>query len=157
LGKHAHKLPEIGVEYPLGLVGRWGDVGEENYHLLRATMSVNREEGSINFAGEIPEGAEVSLTCGDIASVLHASEEAARLAISDLGDATIVMIFCYSCMARKLILGSRTWEEIVLIHQKIGPNLPIAGFYSYGEYSPMRCRSASYLHNETTAVSVIGF
>lgn len=157
LGKHAHKLPEIGVEYPLGLIGRWGDVGEENYHLLRATMSVNREEGSISFAGEIPEGAEVSLTCGDIASVLHASEEAAQLAISDLGDATVSMIFCYSCMARKLILGSRTREEIELIRQKIGPNLPIAGFYSYGEYSPMRCGSASYLHNETATVSVIGF
>jgi hypothetical protein len=157
LGKHAHKLPEIGVEYPLGLVGRWGDVGEEDYHLLRATMSVNREEGSISFAGEIPEGAEVSLTCGDIASVLNASEEAARLALSDLGNATVAMIFCYSCMARKLILGSRTREEIVLIHQKIGHNLPIAGFYSYGEYSPIRCRTSSYLHNETATVSVIGF
>ena len=157
LGKYAHKLPEIGVEYPLGLVGRCGDVGEENYYLLRATMSVNREEGSISFAGEIPEGAEVSLTCGDIASVLHASEEAARLAISDLGDAAVAMIFCYSCMARKLILGSRTHEEIALIHQEIGPNLPIAGFYSYGEYSPMKCRATSYLHNESTTVSVIGF
>ncbi|MCF8127846.1 MAG: FIST C-terminal domain-containing protein [Deltaproteobacteria bacterium] len=157
LGKHAHKLPEIGVEYPLGLVGRSGDVGEENYYLLRATMSVNRKEGSIRFAGEIPEGAEVSLTCGDIASVLYASEEAARLAISDLGDATVAMIFCYSCMARKLILGNRTREEIELIRQKIGPHLPITGFYSYGEYSPMRCGGANYLHNETSTVSVIGF
>jgi hypothetical protein len=43
---------------------------------------------------------------------------------------------------------------IVLIHQGIGPNLPIAGFYSYGEYSPMKCHSASYLHNETTATTL---
>jgi hypothetical protein len=157
LGKYAHKLPSIGVEYPLGLVGPAGNIGKTNYFLLRATMSVNREEGSISFAGEIPEGAEVSLTCGDIASVLHASEEAARLALSDLGDARVAMIFCYSCMARKIVLGSRTREEIELIRQKIDPNLPIAGFYSYGEYSPMRCGSTSYLHNETATVSVIGF
>ncbi|MCG6877870.1 MAG: FIST C-terminal domain-containing protein, partial [Deltaproteobacteria bacterium] len=157
LGKHASELPAIGVEYPLGLLGKAGDVGETKYSMLRATMSVNREEGSITFAGEIPEGAEVSLTCGDIASVLHASEEAARLAVSDLGNATVAMIFCYSCMARKIVLGSRTMEEIELIRQKIGPDLPIAGFYSYGEYSPVRCGGISYLHNETATVSVIGF
>ena len=78
LGKYVHKLPSIGVEYPLGLVGAAGDIGRADYSLLRATMSVNREKGSITFAGERPEGAEVTLTCGDIASVLHASEEAAH-------------------------------------------------------------------------------
>ncbi len=157
LGKYAHKLPSIGVEYPLRLVGPAGDTGRPDYCLLRATMSVNWEKGSITFAGEIPEGAKVSLTCGDIASVLHASEEAARLALSDLGNARVAMIFCYSCMARKIVLGSRTQEEIELIRRKIGPDIPIAGFYSYGEYSPIKCRGASYLHNETATVSVIGF
>ena len=157
LGKYASKLPAIGVEYPLGLLGKAGDVGTTDYSLLRATMSVNRKEGSITFAGEIPEGAEVSLTCGDIASVLRASEEAARSALRDLGNATVAMIFCYSCMARKIVLGSRTREEVALIRQRIGFGLPITGFYSYGEYSPVSCRSTSYLHNETATVSVIGF
>ena len=67
------------------------------------------------------------------------------------------MIFCYSCMARKIVLGSCTREEIELIRQKIGSHLPITVFYSYVEYSPMRCGGASYLHNETTTISVIGF
>ncbi len=66
LGRHAAKLPSIGVEYPLGLLGQWGDVGEQDYFLLRATMSVNREDGSITFAGEVPEGAMVSLTCAAV-------------------------------------------------------------------------------------------
>lgn len=157
LGKYAHKLPAIGVEYPLGIVGSATELGEGDYFLLRATMSVNREEGSITFAGEIPVGSKVSVTCGDISSVLNASEEAASLALSDLGDAKVAMIFVYSCMARKIVLGRRTREEIELIRQKIGPNLPIAGFYSYGEYSPLRSGGTSYLHNETATVSVIGF
>lgn len=157
LGKHANKLPEIGVEYPLGLVGRWGDVGEEDYYLLRATMSVNRKEGSIIFAGEIPEGAMVKLTCGDISSVLQASKKAAQLATTDLGDARAVVIFFYSCMARKIVLGRRTREEIELVREAIGPELPVVGFYTYGEYSRVRCNSPSFLHNETVTVSVIGF
>ncbi len=154
LGKHAPELPAIGVEYPLGIIGSGG---ESDYFLLRATMAVNRKEGSISFAGEIPEGANVSLTCGDIASVLHAAEEAARLALSDLGDAAVAMIFCYSCMARKIVLGSRTPEEVALIRQKFGLDLPVAGFYTYGEYSRLKKNGASHLHNETVTVSLIGF
>ena len=157
LGKHAHKLPEIGVEYPLGLIGEWGDVGEEEYFLLRATMFVNRQEGSIRFAGEIPEGAMVNLTCGDISSVLQASQKAAQLALTDLGEAQAVMIFCYSCMARKIVLGWRTQEEIELVREAIDPELPVIGFYTYGEFSRVKCDSPSFLHNETVTVAMIGF
>jgi hypothetical protein len=60
-------------------------------------------------------------------------------------------------MARKTVLGYRTTDEIGLIRQKIGPDLPIVGFYTYGEYSRLRKDGASYLHNETATVSVIGF
>ncbi|MFY9705360.1 MAG: FIST N-terminal domain-containing protein, partial [Desulfobacterales bacterium] len=156
LGKHAKKLPAIGVEYPLGLLGQWGDVGANDYCLLRATMSVNREDGSISFAGEIPEGAMVSLTCGDTTSILDAAEKAAQLALSDLGDSKPGLIFCYSCMARKIVLGRRTHEEIDRIRRVVGPSVPILGFYTYGEYCRMRCSGPSYLHNETVTLSVIG-
>jgi hypothetical protein len=156
LGRHAEKLPAIGVEYPLGLLGKWGDVGEQDYFLLRATMSVDRKEGSITFAGEVPEGAMVSLTCADTASILEASDNAAQLALADLGDHVPAVIFCYSCMARKIVLGRRTHEEIDRIRAAIGPEVPILGYYTYGEYCRIRCDSPSYLHNETVTVTVIG-
>lgn len=156
LGKHAQKLPAIGVEYPLGLIGHWGDVGDENYHLLRATMSVNRDEGAIIFAGEIPEGAMVSLTCGDTASLLEAATTAAQLAKVELAPHEPEMIFCYSCMARKIVLGRRTSEEIQCIRNEIGNEVPIIGFYSYGEYCRVRCGGPSFLHNETITISVLG-
>jgi hypothetical protein len=156
LGKHAQKLPAIGVEYPIGLLGQWGDVGADDYCLLRATMSVNRENGSISFAGEIPEGAMVSLTCGDTTSIIDAAEKAAQLALSDMGDAVPAMIFCYSCMARKIVLGRRTREEIDRIRSIIGASVPILGFYTYGEYCRMQCDGPSYLHNETITLSIIG-
>lgn len=156
LGRHAEKLPAIGVEYPLGLLERWGDVGQEDYHLLRATMSVNREERSITFAGEIPEGAVVNLTCGDIDSILEAAEKAAALARSELGDTSPALIFCYSCMARKIMLGRRSEEEIERVRTQIGPQVPIFGFYSYGEFCRVTPWSPNYFHNETITLSVLG-
>lgn len=156
LGKHADKLPAVGVEYPLGIVTRSDVPGEEDYDLMRATMSVNREDGSISFAGEIPEGAAVRLTCGDNDSILKGTEEATHLALTDLGDASPQMAFFYSCMARKIVLGRRTKEETEVLHRTLGKRLPVIGFYTYGEYCRMRCGGPSMLHNETATVSVIG-
>lgn len=156
LGEHAEKLPAIGVEYPLGLLGQWGDVGEEDYYLLRATMAVDRKEGSIRFAGEVPEGAMVSLTCADTHSILAAAEKAARLALADLHGRKPALIFCYSCMARKIVLGRLTQQEINRIRAVIGTTVPIIGFYTYGEYCRIGCDGPSLLHNETVTLSVLG-
>jgi hypothetical protein len=156
LGKHAERLPAVGVEYPLGLVDESGNCGGGDYYLLRATMSVNREEGSIAFAGEIPEGAMVRMTCGDTTAILEATAQAAKMAQEDLGDRTPVMAFFYSCMARKIVLGRRTKEEIERIRQEVGKEIPILGFYSYGEYCRVKAGGPSFLHNETATVSLIG-
>lgn len=156
LGKHADKLPEVGVEYPLGLVDESGESGDKDYHLLRATMKVNREEGSISFAGEIPEGAMVRLTCGDYACILEAAEKAAGKALDGLGNAEPVAVFLYSCMARKIVLGRRTREEVDAVRKACGMSLPVMGFYTYGEFCPVQCGQTSLFHNETATVSVIG-
>ena len=129
-----------------------------NEHLLlRATMSVvDHSDGSIQFAGEIPEGAMVNMTCGDKTSILDAAESAAREAQSAMGGITPEVIFCYSCMARKIVLGSRTEEEIERIRALFGPKVPVIGFYSYGEFCPIGPATANYLHNETITLTVVG-
>jgi len=153
LGRHADRLPSVGVEYPLGLVD---PSGHGECLLLRATMSVNRSEGSIAFSGEVPEGSMVRLTCGDHASVLKAARRAARQALDRLEGRPPVMAFVYSCMARKIVLGRRTREEILAIGEELGASIPMLGFYTYGEYSPLECGSANRLHNETATVAVLG-
>ena len=156
LGQHAEKLPAIGVEYPLGFTRSLEGDDRDNHYLLRATMSVNREERSITFAGEIPEGAMVNMTCGDKPSILEAAETAAQQARSAIGDATPKVIFCYSCMARKIVLGRRTEEEIDRVRAEFGRQVPMIGFYSYGEFCPIGPAACNYLHNETITLSVLG-
>ena len=156
LGKHAENLPAVGVEYPLGLIGQCLGDGYDDYYLLRATMSVDRQHGSIQFAGEIPQGAVVHFTCGDSNSILTATADAARLASVEIGDVAPAMVFFYSCMARKIVLGQRTGEELDRVREVFGPEVPVLGFYTYGEYSRTGCDQPSLLHNETATISVIG-
>jgi len=156
LGKQADKLPAVGVEYPFGLMDESGRTGEADYWLLRAPMSVNPADGSISFAGEVPQGASIRLTCGDQGSILQGAQQAAHLALKDVGPAVPVIAFVYSCMARKIVLGTRTSLELEEMRQVLGANIPMLGFYTYGEYCPVRHAGPSMLHNETATVSVIG-
>ncbi len=158
LGRHAHKLPAVGVEYPLGLVDPHAGADGSNDLLLRATMSVDRQAGAIRFAGEIPEGIMVYLTCGDRSAILEATETAARLAIEDLGiEVQPAFGFFYSCMARKALLGIRAQEEIERVRTHIAQEVPLLGFYTYGEYCRPGPKRPSVLHNETATLSLIGF
>ena len=158
LGKHAEQLPAVGVEYPLALMDGASLCAHQDLeypYLLRATMAVNPEEGSIQFAGEIPQGALVYLTCGDSQSLLKASEAAVRQALAELKGAKPALAFAFCCMARRILLGRHTKEEAQRILQELGP-VPLVGFYTYGEFSPAQQGTPSVLHNETATVSIIG-
>ncbi len=160
LGKHAEQLPSVGVEYPLALLDENTSCAlqEQDYpYLLRATMAVNPQDGSIKFAGEIPEGARVRLTCGERHCILKAVKRAIRRAKSDLGEMQPALAFCFSCMARKIVLGRHIKEEVQAIKEELGPHVPIIGFYSYGEYSPLKQGAPSLLHNETACISLLGY
>jgi hypothetical protein len=156
LGPLASKLPAVGVQFPFGMVDESLRLGEDP--ILRAPMALNEQEGSVTFAGEVPEGVTMTLATGGLnENLLEASAEAARRAMKDFGsDGNPTMIFFYSCMARKILLGPRTGEETSRICSVVGRGVPITGFYTYGEYCPTRRDSGCQLHNETATVTVIG-
>jgi hypothetical protein len=157
-GKHAARLPMVGIEYPLGLLDRSDPLEDPDYSIiLRASVSVNPQEGSVSFSGEIPEGSMVRLTCGDPKSTLEAVERAAGMALLDLGDCEPALVFFFSCMARRIVLGRRTHEEAERVRQQIGVDVPLLGFYTYGEFCPAKRGGPSLLHNETATISILGF
>jgi hypothetical protein len=160
LGKHAERLPAVGVEYPLGLLDPDSEGEKDGYFLCRATMGVDREAGAIIFAGDVPEGSMVKMTIGNDGDIINAAKQAAQAAMGKLrkNSPAIVpkAIFLYSCMARKIVLGTRTDEEIIAVQETIGKDVPIIGFYTYGEYSPIGSCEQSCFHNETATLTVIG-
>ena len=160
LGKHAEHLPAVGVEYPLGLLNSDSEAEEEDYFLCRATMGVDRQEGAIIFAGDVPEGSLVKMTIGNEEDIIKAAKGAAQSAIDRLRQTSQELkpqaIFLFSCMARKIVLGTRTDEEILAVQESVGKDVPIIGFYTYGEFCPIGECNISSFHNETATLTVIG-
>ena len=62
-----------------------------------------------------------------------------------------------SCASRKVLLGTQTGEEMKIAGNIIGENIPAAGFYSYGEISPLKNESNnSTFHNQTFITLLFG-
>ncbi len=159
-GDHAKSLREetlstLAVSYPLGLHVE----GSEEY-LIRDPLSVNAE-GSITCAAEVPEGGSVRIMMGTRESAIAMASRAAEDARSQLQGKSPKAIFVFNCIARKKLFGARGGEEIDAIKKVLGTDVPLIGFYTYGEQAPLngevknieRCNTV--FHNETVVIYVI--
>ena len=106
---------------------------------LRTTLfSSVGDDGSIPFLGNIPQGYKVRLTIVDRNSIL---DGVAQLQLKlrkkrfPTGKKPSIAI-CFSCTVRRAILGLRTDEECSIVRSALGADIPVFGFYTYGEFSP---------------------
>ncbi len=149
-------LATLAVMYPLGM-----SVSGSDELLLRFPITANKD-GSLTCAAEVPEGSEVRLMIGDIENAILGSKEATRMAMRELGDAKPKAVIVFNCIARKKLFGSRAGEEIDAIKEVVGENVPLIGFYTYGEQAPMGGEVADVMkcntkfHNETAVILVLG-
>ncbi|MEN9647695.1 MAG: hypothetical protein RLY57_499 [Candidatus Parcubacteria bacterium] len=150
------KLARLAITYPLGM-----KVDGHDEMLIRDALSVE-SDGSLTCAAEIPEGAHIQLMMGSREEAIRAAQEAAQSAREQLGSATPRAIIIFNCIARHKLFGEFSGEEIKAIQKAIGADVPLIGFYTYGEQAPMgngikninKCSPA--FHNETVVICVLG-
>jgi len=158
-GKKAEELikepiAKMAYTYPLGM----GVEGSPE--LLIRDVVIANEKGEITCAAEIPEGSEIRLMLGDPDKAIQAAKEAAEGALVQLKGAKPKVAFVFNCVARYKLLGARIGEEIAAIQNVLGKEVPLIGFYTYGEQAPLggvlgpECFSV--FHNETMALMVLG-
>jgi hypothetical protein len=56
-------------------------------------------------------------------------------------------------VGRRLVLKQRTEEEVEGVRRVLGPQAVLAGFYSYGEISPLVASADCALHNQTMTIT----
>ncbi len=128
--------------------------------ILRAAMHIDESEGSVSFAGEVPEGAIVRLTEVLPDGLLAGSERSLRTAAERyVGEAPSIALL-FSCAARKWVLGTRTSEEISklmgVLDQTSAAPPGLAGFYAFGEICPVSEQGPPLVHNETCVTVFVG-
>jgi hypothetical protein len=147
LGEYAKDLPGSGLLFPLSI----NMEGEKN-SLVRTILSVNEEDKSLTFAGNMPSGAYARLMKANFERLIDGASNAASLSMTSL-DHPPQLAILISCVGRKLVLGQRIEEEIEAIRNVYNDDTALAGFYSYGEISPSGEIIKCQLHNQTMTIT----
>jgi hypothetical protein len=150
LGDHAANLPASALLFPLNL---WLKNPEKS--VVRTVLSVNETDGSMVFAGDIPQGEYVRLMKASNDQLIDSANGAAEMSKTSLRNSDPDLAILISCVGRKLVLKQRVEEELESIREEIGANATMTGFYSYGEICPIEpFDQHCELHNQTMTVTL---
>jgi hypothetical protein len=148
LGDYVNELPGSALLFPLSI-----RINGSDKNLVRTILSVNEENKSMTFAGNLPEGSKVRLMKANFDKLVEASSTAATNSFTRIKNHEPGLAILISCVGRKLILQERTDEEVQAAKEVLGNNAAITGFYSYGEISPFNAGIQCELHNQTMTIT----
>ncbi len=153
LGDHASKLPASGLLFPFEMFSGT----EESAGLIRTILGIDEAAGSLILAGEIDPNGYLRLMHAQTDRLVDGAEDAAQTArsfvLQGVGEGIALLV---SCVGRKLVMGGRTEEEVEAVQHVLGSRHTLAGFYSYGEISPMAPPGVGCkLHNQTMTITLI--
>ena len=103
LGDRAEGLPATGLLFPLSIREKL----ESKNQVVRTIVSVNEDEQSMTFAGDIPQGWYAQLMKANFDRLVEGAAEASKNAIKDMQSTDPHLAIAISCVGRRLILGER--------------------------------------------------
>lgn len=150
LGPHARELPASGLLFPLSLRTEEGCTP-----VVRTILSVDEEESSMTFAGDVPEGSYARFMKANFDRLIDGAVGAARTSYEAVGSTSPDLALLVSCVGRKLVLKQRVEEEVEGVREVLGERTVMTGFYSYGEISPFTPDARCELHNQTMTITTL--
>ncbi len=143
-------LARLAITYPLGI-----PTPNKDGYLIRDPITVD-DAGAITCAAEVPEGSEVYIMIGSREEAIDAAEDAVRKALVQVEGKQIRAAFLFNCIARKKLFMTKKQEEIDRIQSVLGKNIPLIGFYTYGEQAPLGGEIVTCsFHNETDVIFLL--
>lgn len=148
LGPMAEELPGSALRFPLSLYTADGK------QVVRTILSIDEEEGSMTFAGDLPHGAEIRMMRASFERLIDGAADAAEASWhKDSRDDSPELVLMISCVGRKIVLDNRIGEEVEAVREIFGEDAVYTGFYSNGEISPVRAFMGCSLHNQTMTIT----
>ncbi|OZV69034.1 FIST signal transduction protein [Winogradskyella aurantia] len=116
--------------------------------VMRTAMFANKEDRSLICAGNVTQGSKVRFSLPpDFDAIEAVVEECEQLKTSEKIDADAIIMF--SCISRRLSFGVMMPEELEQVQQVW--NVPMVGFFSYGEYGKSKTGKHEF-HNNTCCI-----
>jgi small ligand-binding sensory domain FIST len=125
---------------------------KDEEYVVQTILSVDATDGSAIVQTEVPEGTSVWLSSRDQEKVTTGLDRMVDRIKQVLGGNQPKLVFQFDCVSRGKTMF-REQEKMGLLRQfrqAIGPDVPWAGFYTYGEIGPVEKHNC--YHNYTAVV-----
>lgn len=151
LGEYAKDLPGSGLFFPLDVRSP-----DNRYRYVRTVADIDKENRSLRFAGEIPEGYYARLMRANNNDIISGSMEAAEKSLEEMDEEIFKIAILISCVGRRVVLKQMVDEEIEAVRSVLGKKVIFTGFYSFGEIAPSTTDDVTAFHNQTMTITLIG-
>ena len=140
-------MPAHGLHFPLSLTN------ENNEPVTRTLLAINREEGSLTYAGDIGEKSKVRLMKASSENLIKVSQEAIHQVTDSGAIEGDMLAFAVSCVGRRLVLDQLTEDECEM--KSKSKKIFSTGFYSYGEINKSERNTGCSLHNQSFTITTM--
>lgn len=130
----------LAAEYPLLLLR------DDGSYVLRAAMIINPDKSMV-YAGTVPQGSKVQFSMPPSTEIIDFAIENLSAYKQNICSPEAILLF--SCKGRHLALGPMIEDEITAIYNLW--EVPLAGFFTYGEIGPTATGRSDF-HNNTLAL-----
>ncbi len=131
-------------------------IKDEEEYIVRTILSVDETDGSATVQTEVEEGTSVWFSSRDQEKVTTGLDRMVDLIKHELGGNQPKLVLHFDCVSRGKTMF-RDQEKLQLLRQfrqAVGPDVPWAGFYTYGEIGPVGEHNC--YHNYTAVVLALG-
>src|SRR5829696_3094088 len=138
----------------LALCFRAPDYMKDEEYVVRGIPAVRMADGSITVQMEAPEGTSLWFSSRDKQKVASGLDRMATQIKEQLGDAQPKLVFQFDCATRGRMMF-REQERLQLLKRfrhAVGPDVPWAGFYAFGEIGPVEEHNNRNLYSAVTLV-----
>lgn len=150
LKEYVKDLPGSALLFPLAI-----RLDDESKPLVRTILSIDEENQTMTFAGDIPQGWRAQLMKANFDRLVDGAFQAANDSHRMIGTDSPDLAILISCVGRRIVLDQRVEDEIEGVREVIGNKPAITGFYSYGEICPAAPNAGCDLHNQTMTITTI--
>ena len=126
--------------------------GEHSF--LSAGMEAR--EGGVLFHVAVPVGSHVQLSSASREEALVGAAEAATAVVKRYPGSKPDAALIFSCAGRRVLLGTHVSVEYDLLKKALGEDVPVCGFYTYGELCPLPGSTKPQAHDSTFVTVLIG-
>lgn len=137
-----------GILYPLGIISK-----KSEKIIVRQVVGIG-PKGELIFATNMPQNAIVRIMQAQTNKMIDVSGSIGKNLRESLSGSPQVA-FVFDCVTRKLLLAPDQQKEIDAFELGLNKDIPIFGFFSYGEVCSEKNEEDWFVHNETFTAGLL--